>query len=198
LRASSPEGTRVKAVQTLILAGRHEVGKASLPQTARTEIAAAVLTLAAARHPWPPSDGSDHRKRKADWDAVGAVQDGVVTNLEAQAARYGDFAGAASGQSACFEQWATEVSGDQDVLGWLADLPEDKQQPNLVFAAARWHGVPAPGAYQVLRDALIHDNGAIRSTIMKRSTQTNEVVTALVELPQVCSVKFPTWRRCSA
>jgi hypothetical protein len=34
---------------------------------------------------------------KADWDAVGAVEDGVVTNLEALAARYGDFAGAASG-----------------------------------------------------------------------------------------------------
>ena len=56
LRSSSsgPEGTRVKAVQTLILAGRHEGGKASLPQTARTEIAAAMLTLAAGSHPWPP------------------------------------------------------------------------------------------------------------------------------------------------
>jgi hypothetical protein len=34
LRASSPspEGTRVKAVQTLILAGRHEVGKPHWPE----------------------------------------------------------------------------------------------------------------------------------------------------------------------
>jgi hypothetical protein len=54
LRASSPEGTRVKAVQTLILASRHEGGRALLPQTARTEIAAAMLTLAAGSHPWPP------------------------------------------------------------------------------------------------------------------------------------------------
>jgi len=102
--------------------------------------------------------------RKADWDAVGAAEDGVVTNLEALAARYGDFAGPA-GQSACFEQWATEVSGDKDVLRWLADLPEDKQQPNLVFVAVRWHGVPAPGAYQALRDALINDKGDIPSTM---------------------------------
>jgi hypothetical protein len=128
------------------------------------------------------------RRRKADWDAVGAVQDGVVMNLEALAARYGDFAGAASGQSACFEQWATEVSGDQDVLRWLADLPEDKQQPNLVFAAARWHGVPAPGAYQALRDALINDKGAIRSTIMKRSTQTNEVGRLATLMPAFATV----------
>jgi len=45
---------RVKAVQTLILAGRHEGGKASLPQTARIEIAGAMLTLAAGSHPRPP------------------------------------------------------------------------------------------------------------------------------------------------
>jgi hypothetical protein len=126
--------------------------------------------------------------RKADWDAVGAVEDGVVTNLEALAARYGDFAGAASGQSACFEQWATEVSGDKEVLGWLADLPEDKQQPNLVFAAVRWHGVPAPGAYQALRDALINDKGDIRSTIMKRSTQTNEVGRLATLMPAFATV----------
>jgi len=66
-------------------------------------------------------------------------------NLEALAARYSDFAGAASGQSACFEQWALEVAGDKDVLRWLANLPEDKQQPNLVFAAARWHGFASAG-----------------------------------------------------
>ena len=34
---------------------------------------------------------------------------------------------------------------------WIAALPQLKQQPNLVFAAARWHGVPAPGPYAGLR-----------------------------------------------
>ena len=53
--------------------------------------------------------------------------------------------------------------------------PDLKRQPNLVFAAARWHGVPAPGPYAGLRDALLADDGSIRATIMARATQTNEV-----------------------
>ena len=67
------------------------------------------------------------------------------------------------------------MAEDPDVLAWLATLPRGKQQPNLVFAAARWHGVPAPGPYAGLRDALLGDDGAIRGTILSRSTQTNEV-----------------------
>ncbi|MGI8646128.1 MAG: DUF2332 domain-containing protein [Nocardioides sp.] len=35
--------------------------------------------------------------------------------------------------------------------------------------------VPAPGPYAALRDALLGDDGSIRSTILARSTQTNEV-----------------------
>jgi hypothetical protein len=50
-----------------------------------------------------------------------------------------------------------------------------KRQPNLVFAAARWHVVPAPGPYDALRAALLADDGPIRGTILRRSTQTNEV-----------------------
>jgi len=67
------------------------------------------------------------------------------------------------------------VAGDGDVLAWIASLPPIKQQPNLVFAAARWHGVPAPGPYAGLREALLDDDGTIRSTILTRATQTNEV-----------------------
>ena len=78
-------------------------------------------------------------------------------------------------ESPCFEQWARGVAGDEDVKAWIAELPQIKQQPNLVFAAARWHGVPAPGPYAGLRDALLDDQGSIRQTIMTRSTQTNEV-----------------------
>lgn len=89
--------------------------------------------------------------------------------------RYRDFAAWASGQSVCFEQWAELVAGDAAVLAWIAALPEAKQQPNLVFAAARWNGVTAPGPYEGLREALLGDRGGIRDTIVSRSTQTNEV-----------------------
>ena len=90
---------------------------------------------------------------------------------------YHDFAREAYG-SACFREWALGVAGDHDVLAWLQTLPERKRQANLVFAAARWHGVPAPGPYVALRDALLGDDadgGAIRATILERATQTNEV-----------------------
>jgi hypothetical protein len=87
---------------------------------------------------------------------------------------YRDFATEAYG-SACFREWALGVAGDPDVLAWLQTLPERKRQANLVFAAARWHGAPAPGPYAALRDALLGDEGPIRATILERATQTNEV-----------------------
>jgi hypothetical protein len=89
---------------------------------------------------------------------------------------YRDFAREADG-SPCFEAWANGVAGDPEVLAWLQTLPPRKRQANLVFAAARWHGVPAPGPYALLRDALLGDgeDGPIRATILARSTQTNEV-----------------------
>lgn len=91
------------------------------------------------------------------------------------AAMYLVFADHAAGESACFETWARSVATDSEVLAWLEQLPDIKRQPNLVFAAARWHGVPAPGPYDGLRAALLGDTGELRSTILARSTQTNEV-----------------------
>lgn len=91
--------------------------------------------------------------------------------------QYADFAAHADG-SPCFEAWARGVVEDPEVQAWVRTLPGIKQQPNLVFAAARWHGVPAPGPYAGLREALLADDaggGPIRATIMQRATQTNEV-----------------------
>ena len=109
--------------------------------------------------------------------------------IESTAAdQYRDFATQVSGQSTCFQQWAEAVSTDQDVLDWIEGLPEPKQQPNLVFAAARWNGVPAPGPYAGLREALLDDGGAIRSTITTRSTQTNEVGRLATLVPAMTAV----------
>jgi hypothetical protein len=95
---------------------------------------------------------------------------------------YRDFAREASG-SPCFGDWAGSVAADPDVLAWLQALPEQKRQANLVFAAARWHGVPAPGPYAGLRAALLGDDGSIRATILARATQTNEVGRLATLLP---------------
>ena len=91
------------------------------------------------------------------------------------AQQYRDFALDTRDYSPCFEDWATRVAEDAEVLAWLERLPLPKRQPNIVFAAARWHGVAAPGPYAGLRDALLADDGTIVATILERSTQTNEV-----------------------
>lgn len=91
------------------------------------------------------------------------------------AAQYTEFAEhAAASASPCFEQWGHAVAADEELLAWISDLPGIKKQPNLVFAAARFHGVEAPGPYTELRSALLDDDGTIRATILERATQTNE------------------------
>jgi hypothetical protein len=94
--------------------------------------------------------------------------------LEEVARHYRGFAVATHGQSACYETWSSRVAEDPAVLAWVAALPRDKQQPTLLFASARWHGVPAPGPYAALRDAVLGDD-SIRTTVVTRATQTNEV-----------------------
>lgn len=97
-------------------------------------------------------------------------------------AQYADFAGYCD-DSPCFAAWAHGVVADPEVTAWVGSLPALKQQPNLVFAAARWHGVPAPGPYTALRKALLGDDGSIRATILARATQTNEVGRIATLLP---------------
>lgn len=87
---------------------------------------------------------------------------------------YEEFADYAEESSPTFAAWARRVAGDREVIAWLSSLPQIKRQPNLVFAAARRHGVRAPGPYEGLRRALLADGGAIRGTILSRATQTNE------------------------
>jgi hypothetical protein len=97
--------------------------------------------------------------------------------------QYLRFADEAREESPCFVEWGEGVADDPELLAWVDELPGLKKQPNLVFAAARWHGVPAPGPYAGLRSALLADDGKIRATILGRSTQTNEVGRLATLLP---------------
>lgn len=97
--------------------------------------------------------------------------------------QYSRFAEEARPESPCFAAWGQGVAGDPEVQAWVDSLPGIKKQPNLVFAAARWHGVPAPGPYAALRAALLGDAGRIRETVLARSTQTNEVGRLATLLP---------------
>jgi hypothetical protein len=96
----------------------------------------------------------------------------------------------ARGSSECFSRWALAVADDPEVLRLIESLPRAKRQPNLVFAAARWHGVPA-GAYDVLRAALVDNWDAVRATVLARATQTNEVGRCATLLPVLAGLPQP-------
>ncbi len=98
--------------------------------------------------------------------------------------KYEDFASYAD-DSPCYQAWAYGVAADPAVQGWISSLPEPKQQPNLVFAAARWHGLAVPAPYDDLRTALLADTGTIRATILARATQTNEAGRMATLLPAI-------------
>lgn len=104
--------------------------------------------------------------------------------------RYLAFAEEAA-DSACFSDWARRVAVDPEVHAWLADLPELKQQPNLVFAAARWHGAPAPGEYGDLKRVLLEREAEVKETIRTRATQTNEVGRLAALVPLLARVPGP-------
>ena len=80
------------------------------------------------------------------------------------------------------------------MLALLAALPAAKQQPNLVFAAARWHGAPAPAPYVELRRHLVDRWEDVRATVLRRSTQTNEVGRLATLLPALAEVEQRTER----
>ena len=86
---------------------------------------------------------------------------------------YAEFATQAT-DSPTFVAWTLGVVDDPEVLAWLDTLPAVKRQPNLVFAAARWHGLPDDATYADLREVLLGDDGSVRATILSRATQTNE------------------------
>ncbi|MFE5207357.1 DUF2332 family protein [Streptomyces sp. NPDC056600] len=98
----------------------------------------------------------------------------AASDVDAVAGRYRAFAAAqAAGSSPTLCRWAVAVAEDPELLALLAPLPAAKQQPNLLFAAARLHGA-RPGDVRSLRALLTTRWPAVRATVLARATQTNE------------------------
>ncbi|MGN8050871.1 DUF2332 domain-containing protein [Curtobacterium sp. 22159] len=96
----------------------------------------------------------------------------------------------ARGQSTTYEAWGLGVAEDPAVLARIAPLPGMKKQPNLVFAAARFHGAPE-STYDEFRSWLLEHWDQVEPTILARSTQTNEAGRCAVLLPVLSRFEGP-------
>jgi uncharacterized protein DUF2332 len=63
----------------------------------------------------------------------------------------------ARGRSAAYQELAEAVAGDAALVGFIASLPPDKRQPNLLFAAACYL-LGAPPAIGPLRELARRSN----------------------------------------
>ena len=124
--------------------------------------------------------------------AAGRVVDcGGMDDIDTLARQYRRFAEhEAHGSSPSLEDWALAVATDHGLLARLATLPGSKRQPNLVFAALRWHGAQ-PGDEESLRQSFRESWAEVSRTIQQRSTQTNEPARCAVFLPLLHQIPGP-------
>src|SRR5436305_6098532 len=107
------------------------------------------------------------------------------------ATRYRRFAQfGAAGRSPLYEGITKAVAEDAQIVEWLAEMPEPKQQPNLLLGAVRFlYGTPEePRAFI----SLVHDRWDQIAGVMRvRSTQTNEPARCATLLPVLAALAQP-------
>ena len=112
-------------------------------------------------------------------------------DAEAAARTYRIFARhEAGGRSPAYAALAESVAGDAVLVSFIASLPADKRQPNLLFAAARYLlGVP-PGIGP-LRELVSQSRAELTQVMLTRRTQTNEPARCAVLLPALAQLPEP-------
>ncbi|MFD3747214.1 DUF2332 domain-containing protein [Nocardia sp. NPDC058633] len=107
------------------------------------------------------------------------------------AQRFRDFAlREARDNSPLYHRRALDISTDPTVLALIGRLPTDKQQPNLILAAARVNGANAI-PYREFSEQLRQNWPAISATVSTRRTQTNEAGRAATLLPALARLPGP-------
>src|SRR5579863_268886 len=94
------------------------------------------------------------------------------------------------GRSPLYEALARGVAGDPDIIAFLAALPREKRQPNLLLAAFRLL-FGTPDHWAQFRRALLGNADAVRSVMLARSTQTNEPGRCAALLPVLAGLPEP-------
>lgn len=100
------------------------------------------------------------------------------------------FAAEARGRSPRYEELATAVAGDRLVLGFLDELPKEKRQPNLLFAAACYL-LGEPADLDALRMLVDSRRGELAAIMLARRTQTNEPARCATLLPALALLPQP-------
>jgi hypothetical protein len=96
----------------------------------------------------------------------------------------------ARGRSADYEALGEAVAQDRLVTDFVAGLPPDKWQPQLLFAAARYLlGHPASPAE--LRELVQRSGPELAEVMLARRTQTNEPARCAVLLPALAQLPGP-------
>jgi hypothetical protein len=85
---------------------------------------------------------------------------------------------------------ARGVAGDRQALEFLATLPPERRQPNLLLAAVR-HLCGTAEDWRRFREMLLAQAEAVRSVMLARTTQTNEPARCATLLPLLTSLPQP-------
>ena len=115
----------------------------------------------------------------------------MTDDLVHLANRYRRFAtDEALGVSPHYERLAREIADSAAILRFLTDLPAARRQPNLLLGAATLIAGRAPDIAS-LTDMVTHRPDALRATMLKRTTQTNEPARCAVLLPLLAALPQP-------
>jgi hypothetical protein len=94
------------------------------------------------------------------------------------------------GISPSYERLGRGVASDDVLLARLDELPPPKRQPNLLFGAVRFLGGPV-ASYEDFRAWVLANWDQLSSTMLARSTQTNEPGRCATLLPVLAALPQP-------
>jgi hypothetical protein len=96
----------------------------------------------------------------------------------------------AAGRSALYEAFSIGIAHDAELLSLLAALPVAKQQPNLLFAAVK-HAFGVQPDWPTFRATALRHWSEVSTTMLARSTQTNEAARCATLLPVLMQLPQP-------
>jgi len=115
----------------------------------------------------------------------------VTDDRDGLAAIYRRFAeDEAHGRSQLYEELAHRIATDLSTRAFLASLPRDRQQPNLLFAAIRYLS-GTPKGWEQFRDFVCDHPQELSSVMMARRTQTNEPARCATLMPLFAKLRPP-------